>query len=82
MLSWVENVESALRNLDTKPEALKDAYEKQKDLLMQLILMVRTDLNKAQRTKVMCLITMDAHSRDILGRLVDQKVRSADEFVW
>lgn len=30
MLSWVEDVEGALRNLDTKPEALKLAFERQK----------------------------------------------------
>ena len=82
MLSWVENVENALLNLSTKPDALKEAHQTQVKLLTDLILMVRTNLTKEQRTKVMCLITMDAHSRDILKRLCDQGVKSADEFVW
>jgi hypothetical protein len=30
----------------------------------------------------MCMITMDAHSRDILKELVDVGVTQADEFQW
>ena len=30
----------------------------------------------------MCMITMDAHSRDIIGKLFDEKVGNADEFQW
>ena len=34
------------------------------------------------RMKLMCMITMDAHSRDIIGKLFDEKVGNADEFQW
>jgi dynein heavy chain len=47
-----------------------------------LILLVRTDLNASERQKVMCLITMDAHSRDIIMKLRDEGVKQADEFQW
>jgi len=49
-------------------------------LLEELIYMVRTDLSKGNRQKVMCLITMDAHSRDIILQLNDAGVKQADEF--
>lgn len=34
------------------------------------------------RQKIMCMITMDAHSRDIIMQLVDEGVQSAEEFQW
>lgn len=30
----------------------------------------------------MCLITLDAHSRDVVIRLINEHVRKADEFQW
>jgi dynein heavy chain len=44
--------------------------------------MVQTDLSKPVRQKIMCLITMDAHSRDIIGILIREKVQRADDFQW
>jgi hypothetical protein len=35
---------------------------------------VRTNLTKAERMKIMCLITLDAHSRDICQNLLEGKV--------
>ena len=34
------------------------------------------------RQKIMCMITMDAHSRDIIAKLRDEGVQKADEFQW
>jgi dynein heavy chain len=44
--------------------------------------MVQGPLEKAVRQKIMCLITMDAHSRDIIQKLVDEDVKKSDEFQW
>ena len=30
----------------------------------------------------MCLITMDAHSRDIIDKLINENVQQSDEFQW
>jgi dynein heavy chain len=43
-------------------------------------MMVRKDLTSAERSKVMCMITMDAHSRDIIQKLIEEEVRQQDEF--
>lgn len=71
MLSWVDNVESSFHALEAKPDSLGVAAEKQIKLLNDLIYLVRTDLSSSERQKVMCLITMDAHSRDIIILLKD-----------
>jgi dynein heavy chain len=42
--------------------------------------MVQGDLDKPLRQKIMCLITIDAHSRDIIEKLHVEKCTSADDF--
>jgi len=37
-------------------------------------------ITKGFRRKIMVVITMDVHSRDVVGRLVANKVRKASEF--
>jgi hypothetical protein len=39
-------------------------------------------MSKALRTTVMCMITMDAHSRDIIAILKEDGVTKADHFKW
>lgn len=60
--------------------ALKDFKDKSINLLTDLIRMVQGDLDKPLRQKIMCLITLDAHSRDVIIRLIDEHVRKAEEF--
>jgi dynein heavy chain len=47
-----------------------------------MIKMVQGDLDKGLRQKIMCLITMDSHSRDIIEKLIIEAVPSKDEFQW
>ena len=44
--------------------------------------MVQGDLGKNMRQKIMCLITMDTHSRDVIDRLETENVKKADAFQW
>ena len=46
--------------------ALKDYFKKSVELLTALIKMVQGELTKEERQKIMCLITLDTHSRDII----------------
>jgi dynein heavy chain len=48
---------------------LKDFFKKSVELLTDLIKMVQGDLDKNMRQKIMCLITMDTHSRDVVDKL-------------
>ena len=40
------------------------------------------DLTPGDRQKVMTLCTIDVHSRDVVGRLVQAKVESSQAFAW
>jgi dynein heavy chain len=71
---WVKNVEAAFAALKGNPNSMKKAFEDQVESLTGLIKMVQGDLERPVRQKVMCLITMDAHSRDIIDKLVVEKV--------
>ena len=44
--------------------------------------MVQGDLTKPMRQKIGCMITMDAHSRDIIEKLYLEKVYNSEEFQW
>lgn len=49
--------------------ALKDLFKESVNKLTELIKMVQGDLSKGLRQKIMCLITLDTHSRDIVEKL-------------
>jgi len=71
MLTWVSNVETGLSALRGNPNSMKKAYDDQVVSLTDLIKMVQGPLEKPLRQKIMCLITMDAHSRDIIELLIN-----------
>ena len=77
LVNWVKSVEAAFEN-----DNMNQCYENQVDLLKELISMVQGDLTPGMRQKIMCMITMDAHSRDIIEQLRDQGVKKPDEFQW
>lgn len=82
MCSWVINVEKAFLAVAANKAAIKDCYTDQNNALKALIMMVQGDLTKPVRQKIMCLITMDAHSRDIIAQLQAEGVTKMDEFQW
>lgn len=82
MINWVTDVEASFNNLKSKPSSMKESFQKQVQTLTDLIKMVQGDLTKSLRQKIMCMITMDTHSRDIIDRLINENVLVADEFQW
>ena len=79
---WVILVEGAFLAAATDKHAVEKAHKQQVGDLQGLIMMVQGDLEKPVRQKIMCMITMDAHSRDILDMLVREEVKRVDEFQW
>ena len=77
MVQWCINVDRALET-----GTLQEAYEAQVQDLTDLIRMVQGDLTRDMRQKIMCLITMDAHSRDIILKLKNEGVTRPDSFQW
>lgn len=50
--------------------------------LEDLIKLVQGKLDKPTRTKIMCMITLDTHGRDIALQLHDEKCFTQDGFQW
>ena len=82
MITWVNNVENTFNELPTKPDAMKNFYHRSVEGLTALIKKVQGDLSPAVRQKVMVLITMDTHSRDVVEKLAAEDVRTPTAFQW
>jgi hypothetical protein len=50
--------------------------------LSSLIATTRTDLTGNQRKRVMCMITLDTHNRDIVQKMVRESVDLVTHFMW
>jgi dynein heavy chain len=61
---------------------MKEYNAEQIKELGELISTTRTKLEKGQRMRVMCMITLDAHQRDIVAKMNLMKVEAADHFMW
>jgi len=83
LVEWVKLVEDAFVEFQAgDAEAVKQAWDKQHQLLLKLIELTMTSLDKPTRQKVMCAITLDAHNRDVQEKLVLEQVTSREEFQW
>ena len=56
--------------------------DRQKQDLIDLVRLTQTNLKGSERQRVMCLITMDAHTRDILGKLIKEVSVDKNDFQW
>eukprot|EP01084_Bolivina_argentea_P009096 17033_1 len=80
---WTEETDSQFEGLEDGNEtAMKDFAKVCVERLHEQIKLVRTPLNKRDRTKIMTLITVDVHNRDVVQMLIDNKIESAQEFAW
>ena len=50
--------------------------------LGNLIQLVLGSLSKPDRCKIIALITMDVHSRDVVKKLIDEKTEGPANFLW
>ncbi len=76
----MEETFTAIANGDQN--AMEKMWKFKIEGLTGLIDLVRTKLTKAERMKIMCLITLDAHSRDISCNLMNGNVTERTQFEW
>lgn len=62
--------------------ALKQQKKKQVSYLNKLTEMVRGPLSKLERNKVVALITMEIHNRDVIERMIKANCSSVSDFDW
>lgn len=81
---WSSTVEGCFKKITdgTNVNAMKEFYKKSVELLTDLIKLVQGDLDRSMRQKIMCLITMDTHSRDVVDKLDAENVKKIDAFQW
>uniref|UniRef100_A0A6I8PET2 Dynein axonemal heavy chain 11 n=2 Tax=Ornithorhynchus anatinus TaxID=9258 RepID=A0A6I8PET2_ORNAN len=80
---WTTDVGIAFSRLEEGFEtALKDYHKKQIAQLNALIALLLGELAPGDRQKIMTVCTIDVHARDVVAKLVAQKVTSSQAFAW
>ncbi|KAM5310557.1 dynein axonemal heavy chain 9 isoform 2-T2 [Glossophaga mutica] len=80
---WTTEVGMAFTRLEEGYEsAMKDYHKKQVAQLKTLISMLIGPLSKGDRQKIMTICTIDVHARDVVAKMIAQKVDNAQAFLW
>ncbi|KAL6475225.1 hypothetical protein MHYP_G00162650 [Metynnis hypsauchen] len=80
---WTSDVGMAFSRLEEGYEnAMKEYYKKQVSQLNTLITMLIGQLSPGDRQKVMTICTIDVHARDVVAKIIAQKVENSQAFVW
>jgi dynein heavy chain len=80
---WTEETEQALEEFEGGQEdAIKKYLLVCNSRLDQLIKLVLGKLSSPDRTKIIALITMDVHGRDVVQKLIDLKIQGPLAFTW
>ncbi|XP_041939413.1 dynein heavy chain 9, axonemal [Alosa sapidissima] len=80
---WTMDVGMAFGRLEEGYEnAMKEYYKKQVGQLNALITLLIGQLTPGDRQKVMTICTIDVHARDVVAKIIAQKVDNSQAFVW
>jgi dynein heavy chain, axonemal len=80
---WTADVNSAFLKLEEGYEnSLRDFQKKQIAQLNSLIELLLGDLTPGDRQKIMTICTIDVHSRDVVAKMIVQKVETGNAFQW
>lgn len=80
---WTDETQMALEEYEGGQEdAVKRYLQLCNSRLSSLIQLVLGELSAADRTKIISLITMDVHSRDVVDGLISQKTEGPNSFAW
>ncbi|KAH7825191.1 dynein haevy chain 4, outer dynein arm beta [Monocercomonoides exilis] len=80
---WNTEVVVAFESLEEGNEnALKDYNKKQQQQLNVLVQRTQQKLSALDRQKLMTVVTIDVHSRDVVANLIRDKVENSQQFAW
>lgn len=79
---WCQEVEEAFKKMSSQKGAMAKYNKLQVQQLTDLIQVTRTDLKKEDRQKVMNMITIDAHSRDMVEQVHESGSDDVECFQW
>ena len=63
-------------------DGMRGGLKQAEDDLADLVRLTMTNLSRADRSRVMCMITLDAHGRDIFTKMVLENVPDKSAFQW
>jgi dynein heavy chain, axonemal len=82
-IMWTADCTRALMAISTgSKSAMRQQKKKQISYLNKITAMVRTSLSKIERNKVVALITMEIHNRDVIERMVKANCMAVSDFEW
>lgn len=80
---WTSEVNVAFAKLEEGYEnSMRDYQKKQISQLSLLIELLLGELSVGDRQKIMTICTIDVHSRDVVAKMITQKVETASAFQW
>jgi dynein heavy chain len=80
---WTEEVHSTFDAFaDGNEQAMKDYLKTCTGRVEAMIQLVLGKLEPGDRVKIMTLITVDVHNRDVVNKLVEEKVTDVMQFAW
>ncbi|CAK8676513.1 unnamed protein product [Clavelina lepadiformis] len=80
---WTTEVNISFSRLEEGYEnAMKDYYKKQISQLNTLIGLLIGELSSRDRQNIMTICTIDVHAKDVVGKLIEQKIDNAQAFLW
>ena len=80
---WTTDVNIAFVRMEEGYEnALKDYYKKQVAQLNTLINLLLGKMSKGDRQRIMTICTIDVHARDVVQKMIVQKIENAQAFLW
>lgn len=79
---WTSECERALSNPESARASLKHLKKRRISYLNKLTGLTRSKLSKIDRSKVVALITIEVHARDVIDRLIRTGCTTAHDFEW
>lgn len=80
---WTDETIRTFDDLESGSEsAMKEFLTLIRSRISKLIYRVRGALNMETRIKVITIITIDVHSRDVINKFVNQKIVEQSNFAW
>ena len=78
-IQWTTEVQKSLRDNILK---LKSDRKKQHLVLRNFTDMIKKNLPKLERIKLVSLVTIEIHARDVINDLIKNQVKSESSFEW
>ena len=79
---WTNECERALSDAESSKSALRQLKKKWISLLNKYVGVTRSKLSKIERKKVVALITIEVHARDVIDKLGKTGCQTTNDFEW